>query len=197
MSNLIEIQSQISSLQKQASEIRTRDFSETIKNIQETMTLFGITIKDLESTVKVKTLKTAKTLSAETKKHKDGKDTTSGAKKTSLETKAVRKPVEAKYSGPEGQLWTGRGMTPKWLVAATGKGVKKEDFLIHKASQAPAASHGAAHNVDSHEATHVAHHIESHKESDAALHVEQETQDTQDTQQHDASDGAQHNAWAN
>jgi DNA-binding protein H-NS len=41
--------------------------------------------------------------------------------------------VAAKYRGPEGELWAGRGATPRWLVAAmkdTGK--KREDFLIDK-----------------------------------------------------------------
>jgi DNA-binding protein H-NS len=41
--------------------------------------------------------------------------------------------VAAKYRGPEGELWAGRGATPRWLVAAmkeTGK--KRDDFLIDK-----------------------------------------------------------------
>jgi DNA-binding protein H-NS len=43
--------------------------------------------------------------------------------------------VAAKYKGPDGELWAGRGATPRWLVAAmkaTGK--KREDFLIDKAA---------------------------------------------------------------
>jgi DNA-binding protein H-NS len=43
--------------------------------------------------------------------------------------------VAAKYKGPSGELWAGRGATPRWLVAAmkeTGK--KREDFLIDKVS---------------------------------------------------------------
>jgi DNA-binding protein H-NS len=47
--------------------------------------------------------------------------------------------VAAKYKGPDGELWAGRGATPRWLVAAmkeTGK--KREDFLIDKAGTSPA-----------------------------------------------------------
>jgi DNA-binding protein H-NS len=47
--------------------------------------------------------------------------------------------VAAKYRGPSGELWAGRGATPRWLVAAmkeTGK--KREDFLIDTAGPAPA-----------------------------------------------------------
>jgi DNA-binding protein H-NS len=45
--------------------------------------------------------------------------------------------VAAKYRGPDGETWAGRGAKPRWLVAAmkeTGK--KVEDFLIDR----PAAS---------------------------------------------------------
>jgi DNA-binding protein H-NS len=47
--------------------------------------------------------------------------------------------VAAKYRGPGGETWAGRGATPRWLVAAmkeTGK--KREEFLIDKASAATA-----------------------------------------------------------
>ncbi|MSP36730.1 MAG: H-NS histone family protein, partial [Limnohabitans sp.] len=42
MSNLIEIQSQIEKLQKQASEIKTREFHKTVQDIQAKMQAFGI-----------------------------------------------------------------------------------------------------------------------------------------------------------
>jgi DNA-binding protein H-NS len=41
--------------------------------------------------------------------------------------------VAAKYRGPEGETWAGRGATPRWLVAAMkGTGKKRDDFLIEK-----------------------------------------------------------------
>jgi DNA-binding protein H-NS len=41
--------------------------------------------------------------------------------------------VAAKYRGPGGETWAGRGATPRWLVAAMkGTGKKREDFLIEK-----------------------------------------------------------------
>jgi DNA-binding protein H-NS len=42
--------------------------------------------------------------------------------------------VAAKYKGPSGELWAGRGATPRWLVAAIKEGKKLEDFLIDKAT---------------------------------------------------------------
>ena len=42
--------------------------------------------------------------------------------------------VPAKYRGPEGETWAGRGARPSWLVAAIKEGKKLEDFLIDKAT---------------------------------------------------------------
>jgi DNA-binding protein H-NS len=41
--------------------------------------------------------------------------------------------VAPKYRGSGGELWAGRGATPRWLVAAIKEGKKLEDFLIDKA----------------------------------------------------------------
>lgn len=41
--------------------------------------------------------------------------------------------VAAKYRGPDGETWAGRGAKPRWLVAAIKEGKKLEDFLIEKA----------------------------------------------------------------
>lgn len=42
--------------------------------------------------------------------------------------------VAPKYRGSDGELWAGRGATPRWLVAAIKEGKKLEDFLIDKAT---------------------------------------------------------------
>ena len=43
--------------------------------------------------------------------------------------------VAAKYRGPSGETWAGRGQKPKWLVAATKESGKKlDDFLIEKSA---------------------------------------------------------------
>ena len=46
------------------------------------------------------------------------------------------KKVAAKYRGPAGETWAGRGAKPRWLVAATarGTGKKLDDFLIDKSA---------------------------------------------------------------
>ena len=38
--------------------------------------------------------------------------------------------VAPKYRGPNGELWTGRGLRPRWLTAEMKKGKKLESFAI-------------------------------------------------------------------
>src|SRR5262245_36356509 len=40
--------------------------------------------------------------------------------------------VPPKYRGPSGETWAGRGVRPRWLVAAIKGGRKLDDFLIDK-----------------------------------------------------------------
>ena len=46
------------------------------------------------------------------------------------QTKHVRGPQPARYQGPNGELWSGRGPSPRWMKPLLAKGKKKEDFLI-------------------------------------------------------------------
>ena len=102
MNNLIEIQNQIEILQKKANEIRAQEFDKTVQEILGKMAAFGITVKDLD----VSQGRVRKTASA------------------------AAKPAAAKYRGPNGETWSGRGLTPRWLVALTAQGQSKEDFAI-------------------------------------------------------------------
>ena len=120
MSNLIEIQSQIEKLQKQASEIRVREFDKTVQEIVVKMHVFGITLKDLQTggvhsaKAKIKTATTAK----------------SGGNKVKRKGEKASKVVAAKYRGPDGETWSGRGLTPRWLAALMTQGRAKEEFAI-------------------------------------------------------------------
>jgi len=102
MSVLIEIQKQIAELQAQAQEIKAREFNEKLAMVKETMSTHGITIEHLQ-----------------------GKP----AKVQKIKTKT---PVPAKYAGPNGESWTGRGLTPHWLTALVDAGHAKEEYLINK-----------------------------------------------------------------
>ncbi len=43
--------------------------------------------------------------------------------------------VPPKYRGPSGETWAGRGVRPRWLVAAIKGGKKLDDFLIDKSAR--------------------------------------------------------------
>lgn len=105
MSSLVDIQKQIAELQSQAAEIKAREFDEKVAMIKETMESYGITIEDIQG----KSPKAPKV---------------SGSKSAN--------PVPAKYKGPNGESWTGRGLAPRWLTALIGEGHTKEEYLISK-----------------------------------------------------------------
>jgi DNA-binding protein H-NS len=116
MSNLVSIQSQIEKLQKQASEIKAREFHATVADIREKMQAFGITVKDLQ------TVKTPKKATAQLPTKKRAAVGVS---------KAAGTQVAPKYRGPEGQTWSGRGLKPRWMVALLAQGHTKEEFAIN------------------------------------------------------------------
>jgi DNA-binding protein H-NS len=120
MSDLVEIQSQIEKLQKQASEIKAREFGKTVQDILVKMQAFGISLKDLQPG-KVRAAKgKIKTVRAKGSAKAAG----AGSPKRSVG------PVAAKYRGPNGEVWSGRGLAPRWLAALQAQGQKKEDFAI-------------------------------------------------------------------
>ena len=114
MNNLVNIQSQIEKLQKQAAEIRAKEFQKTVLDIREKMQAFGITVKDLQAS---KTSKKSEVLLPVKKRVASVK-------------KVAGAPVPAKYRGPEGQSWSGRGLTPRWMAALIAQGRTKEEFTI-------------------------------------------------------------------
>lgn len=119
MSNLIEIQSQIEKLQKQAGEIKAREFDKTVQEILAKMNAFGITLKDLQPGKLRAGKAKSKTAAA--------KNANSKVRKKSGKDAAV---VAAKYRGPNGETWSGRGLTPRWLTALVVQGQTKEAFAI-------------------------------------------------------------------
>lgn len=117
MGNLIDIQSQIEKLQKQAADIRAREFDATVQDILAKMQAFGISLKDLQGAQrtggKAKPARGKGRPAAKTKR-------ASGKGRT----------IAPKYRGPNGETWTGRGVTPRWMTALIAQGRTKEEFAI-------------------------------------------------------------------
>ena len=116
MGNLMDIQGQIEKLQKQANEIKARDFDNTVQEIVAKMQAFGITVKDLAPGKR-------RGAKGKTKVVVPGKRIGGAVKK-------IANPVAAKFRGPEGQTWSGRGLMPRWLSALVAQGQTKEEFAI-------------------------------------------------------------------
>ena len=118
MSDLMELQTQIELLQKQATELKVRDFDKTVLDIREKMVVFGITIKDIQ------------TIKRGGKSGKAKKE--SAVKRASVPgvKKVTGKTVAAKFRGPNGETWSGRGLSPRWLALLVEQGASRDDFAI-------------------------------------------------------------------
>ena len=116
MGNLVDIQMQIEKLQKQASEIKDREFDKTVQDIRAKMQAFGITVKDLQTPAGRKGR--GKATARISLKAIDVKKKKSGAV------------VAAKFRGPSGETWSGRGLTPRWLSSLLAQSRAKEEFAI-------------------------------------------------------------------
>lgn len=120
MSNLLDIQSQIEKLQKQAAEIKTKEFDKTLQEIVAKMQAFGITLPDLQKALSRGRKATVDRKRGESK----GKGVPSRRSKRSGVT------VAPKYRGPNGETWSGRGLMPRWLSALVAQGQAKEKFAV-------------------------------------------------------------------
>jgi len=98
---------------------RPRNFTARVQDILAKMQAFGITVKDLQNAKPAKSAKGVR-----------GKKLQSPASCPRLGSEQVLA-VAAKYRGPNGETWSGRGLTPKWLAALIGQGQSKESFAVN------------------------------------------------------------------
>ena len=115
MSNLIDIHTQIEKLQRQANDIKAKEFDKTVRDIVVQMQAFGITVKDLQRAQSPR-----------------GKSQGGAAPRGQAKSTRAKLPVAVppKYRGPNGETWSGRGLTPRWLNGLVAQGQLKESFLI-------------------------------------------------------------------
>lgn len=111
MSRFKELQEQIAALQKQAQEARKQEIVSVVAEIKAKMVEYGITLEELESSVRGK-----------------------GRKKASVGVPQYRNP-------DTGQEWTGKGRKPGWLVQALQQGRSLDEFKIHNSEPMLPTSH--------------------------------------------------------
>lgn len=102
MATLTEIQKQIASLQQQAEEIKSQEYSKNVQDILDRMAACGLTVSDLQGR--------------------------KGA--SSKKTQKSSNPAPAKFRGPNGETWSGRGLMPRWLSSLVAQGRTKDEFAI-------------------------------------------------------------------
>jgi DNA-binding protein H-NS len=71
-----------------------------------------------------------------------GKDVGAGGRRAGRGSALKGTTVAAKYRGPGGETWAGRGAMPRWMTAAIKEGKKRDDFLIDKSAAAAKPKRG-------------------------------------------------------
>ena len=118
MSTLLELRNQIDKLQQKVGEIKRRDFEKVVTEIISNMQAYGISVADLAKAKKASSKNVG--MPSRAKKVAKPRKVYTGGKEA----------LVAKFSGPNGESWTGRGLTPRWLAALIAQGQKKEDFAV-------------------------------------------------------------------
>jgi DNA-binding protein H-NS len=120
MASYKELKLQAEDLMRQAEAARKAETGAAIAEIKAKMAAYGITLADLGG--KARAAKGRKPKVA-----KPGK----AAKGAKPKVVKARKPVAAKYRNTAtGETWSGRGRSPKWLVALENAGRNREEFAV-------------------------------------------------------------------
>jgi DNA-binding protein H-NS len=122
MNELVKLRQQISEMEKQAAELQKKNRPAVLAEVREQMAAYGITAEELSRPAPKVRPKAPPA-------------------KPTIPAKGKKLSSPAKYRGPEGQQWTGRGSAPKWLNDLVAAGKTRDDFLI---DQNRAASGSAA-----------------------------------------------------
>ncbi|MBG6074159.1 MULTISPECIES: H-NS family nucleoid-associated regulatory protein [unclassified Polaromonas] len=115
MDDLIKLRQQITEMEKQALELQKKNRPAVLAHLREQMTAYGITTEELGRAAPKPARPKAAPAKAATSAPKGKKPVSS---------------APAKYQGPDGQVWSGRGPAPGWLNALLVQGKTREDFLI-------------------------------------------------------------------
>lgn len=113
MNELVKLRQQITEMEKQAAELQKKNRPAVLAELREQMAAYGITAEEL---------------SRPAPKAKPKAPPAKAASPAKGKKPAAASP--AKYRGPEGQQWTGKGTAPRWLNDLVAAGKTREDFLI-------------------------------------------------------------------
>ena len=97
---------QLAKVNEELNEIREKALAAAIAKSKATIAQFGIEPRDLFEGIQVV------------------------EKKKQSSEKRKYAPATTKYRGPNGEEWSGRGLTPRWLSALIAAGRTKEEFAV-------------------------------------------------------------------
>ena len=115
MNELVKLRQQITEMEKQAAQLQKQNRPVVIAQLREQMAAYGITAEEL---------------SRPAPKARSKAQSAKPAGSARSKKPVISSP--AKYRGPEGQTWTGKGTAPKWLNDLVAAGKTRDDFLINK-----------------------------------------------------------------
>lgn len=117
-----EYLSQIEDLQKKAAAARKAEIDGAIREVRRLIAEYGLTPQDLG-------LEKSPRRKREAAPVDTGRKNGIKRRNARLAKSPVRK-VPPKYIGPNGELWTGRGRRPQWVVTAIEHGATLSDLQI-------------------------------------------------------------------
>jgi DNA-binding protein H-NS len=109
------LKARIATLQKQLAAAENSK-APAIRKMRALMKKLGVTMADLAETPAAKAVKSS-----------------SGRGRPRKADAALKKPatkIPVKYRDDKGNVWTGRGKTPKWIVQAENDGMTRESFKV-------------------------------------------------------------------
>lgn len=109
------LKARIAALQKQLTAAENSE-APAIRKVRALMKKLGVTMADLAETTAAKAVKSGP---------RRGRPREADAAPKKPATK-----IPVKYRDADGNAWTGRGKTPKWIVEAEKAGKKRDEFLI-------------------------------------------------------------------
>jgi len=130
-----QIQAQLAALQKEADVAKKREMQKVVREIKESIVLYGLTAEDLGLTADaVKQLRVKRKTEATSGEVSKANATKAGkspsAKKAPAKKKQSRAVASTGFSDGSGNTWSGRGPRPNWFKDAVAQGKTPEDLRV-------------------------------------------------------------------
>lgn len=125
-----QIQAQIRKLQQEADALKAKEVAGVVARIQEAITHYGLTARDLFGPAGA-----AARPQAAAKRAKAAKPAKPAKPAKAAQAAQAAKPMpSAKYQDEAGHQWSGIGKRPNWFKAALAAGKTAADLLVQKST---------------------------------------------------------------